>query len=284
MALLKRDEKCGIIILRRRRELRNMREKLPKRLEEMISGKKFVQENIGMSSGRVYISDDSVLKIETDIRSAAATVEMMRWLEGRVPAPVVRFHEIYEGESFLLMSRLGGKMACDSYYLERPKLLIPLLARALKSLWEVDISDCPRCRDLETELLEARYRVEHGLVDMDNVEPETFGEWGFKDPMELLEWLERNKPEAEPVLSHGDFCLPNVLFDGENIVGYIDLGDTGVGDKWRDISLCYRSLKHNVDGTYGNVYDIDPDALFDELGLDINDEKLRYYILLDELF
>lgn len=65
-----------------------------------------------------------------------------------------------------------------------------------------------------------------------------------------------------------------------------DLGDTGIADKWRDISLCYRSLKHNFDGTFGGkVYpDFDPDMLFDALGIEPNWEKLNYYILLDELF
>lgn len=261
-----------------------MTEKLPEGLKELISGKKFVQESIGMSGGRVYISEDSVLKIESDTRSSSATAEIMKWLEGRLPAPRVLYHEILEGESFLLMSRIGGKMACDSYYMERPRLLIPLLAKALKMLWAVDISDCPRCRGLDEELSEAEYRVKHGMVDIENTEPETFGEGGFKDPEELLEWLKSHKPTYEPVLSHGDLCLPNIFFEGEAVGGYIDLGDTGVGDKWRDIALCYRSLKHNSDGAYGNIYDIDPDMLFEELGIEKNEEKLRYYTLLDELF
>lgn len=261
-----------------------MTEKIPKALENLIKGKNFVQEDIGMSGGRVYISDDSVLKIEKDIRGVQATVDMMKWLEGKLPVPKVLFHEIYEGESFLLMSKVVGKMACDRYYMERPETLIPLLAEGIKRLWAVDISDCPRSRDIDEELREARYRVEHGLVDMDNTEPETFGEGGFKDPAELLEWLENNRPSYEPVLSHGDLCLPNIFFENGCVSGYIDLGDTGTGDKWRDISLCYRSLKHNADGTFGSVYDIDPNKLFEALGIDKNDEKLRYYILLDELF
>lgn len=103
---------------------------------------------------------------------------------------------------------------------------------------------------------------------------------------ELLEWLEKNRPEFDPVLSHGDFCLPNVFVENGTISGFIDLGDSGIGDKWRDIALCYRSLKHNFDGTFGGkVYpDFDPEMLFDALGIEPDREKLRYYILLDELF
>ena len=90
--------------------------------------------------------------------------------------------------------------------------------------------------------------------------------------------------EYEPVLSHGDFCLPNIFIDHGKIGGFIDLGDTGVGDKWQDIALCYRSLKYNAAGYYGGkVYpDVRPEMLFDALGITPDWEKIRYYILLDE--
>ena len=42
---------------------------------------------------------------------------------------------------------------------------------------------------------------------------------------------------------------------------------------------------HNADGTYGATYPgIDPDDLFRALGMTPDRGKLRYYILLDELF
>ena len=64
------------------------------------------------------------------------------------------------------------------------------------------------------------------------------------------------------------------------------LGKTGIGDKWNDIALCYRSLKHNFDGTYGGkVYaKFNPDMLFEKLAIKPNWEKINYYLLLDELF
>ena len=177
-------------------------------------------------------------------------------------------------------------MSCDTYYLEHPQEMVELLAQGLKMLWAVDISDCPYRRALEEELAEAGERVANGEVDVDNAEPDTFGEDGFESPAHLLQWLRENRPEVEPVFSHGDFCLPNVFLDAGRVSGFIDLGDAGIGDKWRDIALCYRSLKHNFDGTYGGkVYaDFCPDILFEKLGLEPDWEKLRYYILLDELF
>lgn len=259
---------------------------IPDSIKKLISGKNGTYDKIGMSSSTVITYDDCVLKIEDYRDIQDETVKMMRWLDGKIPVPKVVAYEVVGGKSYLLMSKIEGKMSCDEYYLERPKELLALLAKGLEMLWQVDISDCPRCRDIDAELKEAKYRVENGLVDIDDVEPTTFGEGGFESPAHLLKWLEDNRPEYEPVLSHGDYCLPNIFLKDGEVSGFIDLGDTGVGDKWRDIALCYRSLKWNFDGSFGGkVYDdFDPDMLFKALGIEKNVDKLKYYILLDELF
>ena len=76
------------------------------------------------------------------------------------------------------------------------------------------------------------------------------------------------------------------FIDNGEFTGLIDLDDVRIGDKWRDIALCYRSLKWNSEGVYGDkIYpNVNPDQLFDALGIEPNWEKIRYFILLDELF
>ncbi len=69
------------------------------------------------------------------------------------------------------MSKMGGEMSCDTYYLEHPQILLEALANGLKMLWKVDVTECPRIRDVDTVLKEARIQVENDLVDLDNVEP-----------------------------------------------------------------------------------------------------------------
>ncbi len=259
---------------------------IPDRIKAYIEGKEYSLDDIGMSGSKILLFDDCVLKIEKQSENFDKMVEMMRWMEGKVPVPKV-LEVVYEGEwAYLLMSRMEGEMSCSEKYLERPEELATILAEGMKMLWSVDISDCPRIRDVDAELCEAAYRVKHRLVDVDNVEPDTFGEGGFRDPEHLLQWLRDNRPTYEPVLSHGDYCLPNVFIKDGRVSGFIDLGDTGVGDKWRDIALCYRSFIHNRDGSFGGkVYeDFDPERLFEKLQVEPNREKLRWYRLLDELF
>ena len=260
--------------------------RFPERISELIRGKEYKTEDIGMSDAKILVFDDSVLKIEKINKANDETVQLMRWLEGKLPTPKVLCYEQDSEYQYLLMSRIKGKMSCDDEYMSKPEVLVKRLAEAIKMLWSIDVSDCPRIRDLDTELKEARYNVENGLVDVNNCEPSTFGENGFKDPEDLLTWLENSKPNYEPVFSHGDLCLPNIFIEGDKVSGLIDLGAGGIGDKWRDIALCYRSLRWNSEGAYGGkVYpDVRSQMLFEELGIEPDMEKIRYYILLDELF
>ncbi len=259
---------------------------LPKQIERLIAGEPFHLDGIGMSGSSVLLFQDKVLKVQEYNRESENEWRMMGWLRDKVPVPLVLAHEVMDGRDFLLMGRCGGAMACEVAYMEDTGRQVSRLAKALTKLWEVDITDCPADQTLKNKLLMAKYNVEHGLVDMDNVDPGTFGEGGFKGSEELLRWLYENQPEEELVLSHGDFCLPNLFFQEDEVSGYIDLGKTGIADKWCDIALCCRSLSDNYSGKYQGEAcgDFDDRLLFRELGVEPNREKIRYYLLLDELF
>lgn len=261
---------------------------IPEKIREIAGNRPFQTDKIGMSDSEVILFEDMVLKVQAADRMGEAANEyrMMQWLRGKLPVPEVLAYEEEEGKAWLLMTKLPGKMSCDERYMENPELLLDILAESLQMLCRVDISDCPCVNDLERKLRMARYNVENGLVDMDNVEPETFGEGGFRSPKHLLEWLEENRPAEELVLSHGDFCLPNIFAGEGRPGGFIDLGKTGIADKWVDIALAFRSLHHNYSGKYGGkAYEgFRAERLFEKLGLEPDDEKIKYYILLDELF
>ncbi len=259
---------------------------LPPSIRDQVGDASYEMDSIGLSGSSVLLFPDKVLKILPRSNASRQSAEILRWLQGRLPAPELLGWEEQGEHSFLLMSRVPGEMACTQPYIQEPEILIRLLAEGLKRLWAVDIQDCPVDQRLDRKLLDARYRVEHGLVDTDNVQPDTFGPGGFRDPEELLRWLEEHRPEEELVLSHGDHCLPNVFFDRGQFSGYIDLDRCGVADKWCDLALCWRSLRDNFGGVFGGKVrpDFDPDTLFRELALEPNEEKLRYYILLYELF
>ena len=73
-------------------------------------------------------------------------------------------------------------------------------------------------------------------------------------------------------LIHGDFCLPNILASDNKIVGFIDLGDAGIGDPWRDYAWCIWSLEYNLKT---NEY---TPLLLEKLGIEFDEEKYNKYV------
>lgn len=211
----------------------------------------------------------------------------MLWLGGRLPVPEVIAFEQDNGFNYLLMSRLKGHMGCGCLCRSNMEDTIVALADGIKQLWQIDISVCPYSSTLDKRLTDAKYNMDNGLVDVDNFNDDTLGENGFEDVDSLYDFLVNNQPEEDLVFTLGDYCLPNVFVEGDRAIGFIDLGKAGVADKWQDIALCIRSLKYNVSSMLGlseSEYNRLKNLFYAELGIEEDEQKLRYYILLDELF
>jgi kanamycin kinase/aminoglycoside 3'-phosphotransferase-3 len=251
---------------------------IPESVRRIIGARAGEIETIGKSDASVQIFDDMVLKAG----ASEAEIAMLRWMRGRVPVPEVL---AAEGE-YLLMSRTPGKMLCAAEIMSQPRMLAERIAEALQLLWNADVTDCPYPDRTAALLDEASRRVEAGLCSMTEVEPETYGPDGFASPEALLRWLLDNRPDERPVLSHGDFCLPNVFADEGGVTGFIDVGRAGICDPYRDLAIVCRSLRANYEGKFARtgMPPFDYDALFAELGIRPDVERMRYYVLLDELF
>lgn len=257
----------------------------PPSIAEHTSGKDFSLDQTSCSGSAVAIYADIVLKSEPLSPESEDNLTMLRWLSGWLPVPAVLKTELYNGFRWTLMTRLQGQMACAPAWRSDPHRLVRVLADALKQLWLIDISGCPVDQSPEAKLERARRIVEMGQVDLALAEPETFSENGFSSPAALLQWLQENRPPYDPVLTHGDLCLPNVFLKDWNLTGFLDLGRGGIGDRWTDIAILWRSLRDNFGGHYGDgVPGFHPDELFDALGIEKDEKKLRYYLLMDELF
>lgn len=259
---------------------------IPDSIKAHIKNEAWTADHIGLSGDSVLLFSDKVLKIRENTEDALREVRAMQWLRGRLSVPEVIAHACTEEKSYLLMSRLNGEMACSGRFLEQFPLLVERLAGALKELWRIPVADCPLNCSLDWKLQEAEFRVEQDLVDPSQVEPETFGPGGFETPRALLQWLKDHRPAEDLVLSHGDFCLPNLFLEDDGTVSFIDLGSCGAADRWQDLALCFRSLTWNSRGEFGGkIYQgNDPSLLFQKLGIRPDWKKMRYYTLLDELF
>ncbi len=200
---------------------------------------------------------------------------MLHYLQGKLAVPKVICEETINGYTYLLMERIHGHMLSDDVFIHHPVLLVECLVDGLKALWNVPIEGCPFDESIAKKLETAAHHVKTHQVDMEDWDRE-FNH--FESPESLLEYLILHQPIEDRVFSHGDYCLPNMIYDGHQLKGMIDLGRAGVSSKWQDISLAVRSLEYNL-GTdqYTSLF-------FEKLGMTPNHELIKYYMLVDELF
>ena len=244
------------------------------------------QENLmGMSGAQVICFDDLVLKIQPDGPMPANEHRMLRYLQGKLPAPQLVAEALQDGWRYLLMSRVPGEYLCCEAVLDDQRLLASRMAEALQLLWAVDITDCPTRRTVDVRLAEIEEGLRTGRITRDTAcHEDLYGPGGFASPEALYEYLCRNRPEEELVLSHGDFCLPNVFTDGKTLTGLIDLGYAGAADRWVDIEKGLWSMWANTTGVFGGKKrSFDRQLLFDALSMKPDEEKLRYFSLLDSM-
>jgi len=253
--------------------------RMPESIRAHIDGLSCTVDDMGLSGSTVVLFEDAVLKIEPHSAKVDGAVEMMHWLADRLPLPQVIEYAVENGLSYLLMTRIPGEMCCSPYYMEHSDEMVGLMAEGLKRLWAIDIADCPRERTLQGDLNAALQRIRNGRLN-----PDELSECGFETAEDMALWLESHPMEYDPVLSHGDYCLPNLLLQDGQISGYIDIGGIGIADRYSDIVDCWNSLKNNFGGVFGGpVYpDFDPDILFEKLGITIDPEKFRYCRLIEK--
>lgn len=203
--------------------------------------------------------------------SVAREAQVMNWLKGKLHVPEVLESGIDSlKREYLLMSELKGRHIDD--FAKEPLKYITYLAKAIRELQAVDISDCPFNADVDMRLQELDFMLENGLADTDTSHWEE--STAFEDPEELRGWLCANKPKEEFVFTHGDVSANMMILNDE--VYFYDLARCGIADRWMDIAFCVRDIR-----------DCCPEmeaCFFELLGMEPDYEKINYYILLDELF
>jgi aminoglycoside phosphotransferase len=250
---------------------------LPIELENLLEGMECIVDDEGQSRAQVKKYYDMnkayYLKIEQVNSEVEREIGMYQWIKGRLPVPAILYQAIIDDISYLLMEKAEGEMLEGAQFENNPVLLVRLAAKGIMRLQSVGISECIYNSTIGYKLLKAREFIDCGVAA--RIDESIYTE-GMSTVEDVYRYLVEHKPEEELVFTHGDYCFNNYFTDGEDITGYIDMGRGGVGDKYQDIALCVRELSE-----YDSKY---IDLLFELLGIEPDYEKIKYYILLDELF
>ena len=258
--------------------------KLPAILADALAGYEWQRDTVGESGSNVHRlhgkpgAPDVYLKhgkggIADDIRDEAAR---LRWLAAYLPVPAVAHFIDAPGQAWLVTTALPGKTAweiMDGSAARQPGV-VDALARFLRRLHAIPVSECPFTSDVARRLVHARERIDAGLVDEDDFDDEREG-WTAQQVWEALQAMLPLAPD--PVVTHGDFSLDNLLIDDGEVVGCIDVGRDGVADRYQDLAIAWNFL-----GEFGASLQ---QRLFAKYGIQKpNQDKLTFHLLLDELF
>lgn len=249
-----------------------MMENLPESLIPIIEAAVVEEISVGNSRDHVYKimrEETFFLKVGQELR---AEHNKLLWLEGRLNVPRVLHYEIKGGLHYLLCSTVEGEMAHEADL--PPQRLVELLAEGARQWHSLPTEECPFDCTIDVQIDLARRNMERGFVKEEHFELHRQG----RSVRELFADLLVNLPDREDlVVTHGDYCLPNVLLSGDNLSGFVDVGRMGVSDRYTDLALCARSIAWNIGQRW-----IWP--FMEAYGLEMNAAKYNFYTLLDEYF
>ena len=257
---------------------------MPTSMSAELEGYHSARDTVGKSGGSVYRvygkegAPDLYLKHGIDAVADDVTDEMvkLRWLAGHIPVPsVVKFIRNSD-QAWLLMTALEGQTAyhvLKSNPDSRPAV-IEVLAALLRRLHAIPVSECSFNSDHPFRLCHARKRIDTGMVNLDDFDEEREG-WTAEQVWQAMQRLLPFDPD--PVVTHGDFSLDNILIRDGEVTGCIDVGRTGIADRYQDISIFWNSV-----GEFGPLLQ---DKFLREYGLPGPDQsKLDFHLMLDEFF
>ncbi|HSK97909.1 MAG TPA: aminoglycoside 3'-phosphotransferase [Euzebyales bacterium] len=168
---------------------------------------------------------------------------------------------------------LPGLPATAPEHLERPRRTVPILAEALRAFHEIDPTGCPFEWTVKHALAHVEQRVAAAAIDVA----------GFHDEHRHLspeDALARVRATAPPdddlVVTHGDWCFPNIMIAGVRAVGVLDVGEAGLAHRWRDLAV----------GTWATTWNVGPgyeDLFLDAYGTDWDLDRAAFYRLLSDL-
>lgn len=234
-----------------------------------------------------HVSGERFAKVVSvaDAHTLEGERDRIEWLSTTgIPGPSVLDWRITEHGACLITSAVAGVPAdrLDPAHLAQAW---PSITDTLVRLHSIPASTCPFGRTLDEMMALAR-----ATVVENRVHPEFLPQHLIETPPAvILESLERDLPsrqeqeDADRVVCHGDFCLPNILIDPDTslVAGLIDLGRLGQADPYADIALLLANAREtwpNEDTAQWADHDF-----ASRYGIALDPDRLDFYLRLDPL-
>lgn len=248
---------------------------VPEEYKRLLAGGDVYDSSCSPEARVYYIDKDGGYYLKIARHSLARECEMTRYFHARGLATEVLGYTANELGDILLSRRMRGEDLTHAIYLGEPKRLCDTLATRLRTLHELTTVGCPVTDRVGEYLALAERNFNTGCYDSSHF-PDSFGYPSAEAAWSVLQ--EGGRYLKNEVLIHGDYCLPNVMYDGWDFVGFIDLDHAGIGDRHIDLFWGAWTLGFNL-GT-----DEYRERFFDAYGRDKIDNDLLRVVAAAEVF
>lgn len=257
---------------------------LPPAIAEALASYHWARDTVGESGAAVYHlrgaagAPDLYLKHGVGSVANDITDEMARlvWLAPRIAVPTL-VHFARDADAAWLVTHVVQGETAYQLLVRAPEeggTVVDALADFLRKLHGIPVVDCPFVADQRFRLRHARARIDAGLVDEEDFDVARAG-WSAEQVWAALEPL--RPVAADPVVTHGDYSLDNLLLRDGAVIGCIDLGRVGIADRYQDVAILWNCL--------GEFDETLRDRFLDRYGArPLDRDRLDFHLLLDELF
>lgn len=212
----------------------------PSVFHSLLTGKIF--DSSCSPEARVYYIADKQLYLKRAPLGTLKTEAVMTRYFGSIGLGAEVLSYTSDTYDWLLTSEVKGEDLTHESYLARPEFIAEKLGTTLKMLHSLPIVSCPVNRT-KSYLENAEFGYKSKRYD-DTLFPDN---WGYASPEEAWSVIEKRGRELEcNTLLHGDYCLPNIMFDGDVFSGFIDVGNGGIGDRHIDLFWGAWTLQFNL--------------------------------------
>jgi kanamycin kinase len=250
-------------------------ETYPTELHPLLTGAKLYDSSCSEEAMVVFIDKDSGYFLKSAPNGALEReASMTRYFHSKGLAANVLVY-ISDEFDWMLTEKIQGSDGVAAEYLEQPERLCDVFAECLVMLHSADYTGCPVMNHTELYLAKAEQNKCDGTYDKSQF-PDS---WGYASESEAWDVVEnRGHLLKTDTLLHGDYCLPNIIFNNWKFNGFIDLGHGGVGDRhvdifWATWTLYWNLKTHNYRERFIDAY-----------GHDKIDEELLRVVAAVEVF
>ena len=191
----------------------------------------------------------------------------LTWLRDKLPVPECRCFHVEGDTQYLVMTQMEGVTGIHPDVIGDPASLVREFARGLREVHALRTESCTLDWRMSRFIPWAEVLIESGALDEDIPEGES-RTFLYEKLSDIKDAVPR---EEDLVFTHGDYCLPNVMFTEGRISGYIDLGYAGVGDRYLDLVAARGTIRRNLGEAWIGPF-------FEAYGLgEPDEEKLQAY-------